>query len=91
MNPFPIDPEDMPEDLKSKLDALWKAELESSMQEAYTQIETMGVENWVRSFNWADDRKRTVLKNMLEWYEEREEYERCALLHKGLQILTSDC
>jgi hypothetical protein len=89
MNLFPTNPEDLPEDFKSKLEELWQVELEKSMLEAFTQIETMGIEQWITDFAWSFDRKKTVLTNMLQWYEEREEYERCALLHKGLNIISN--
>jgi hypothetical protein len=69
-------------------EAEWKKiqelELEFSMRRAYSMIEEMGWTNWIERVNMEEERKRTIVQNMLKWHLEREEYERCSFLQEGL-------
>ena len=67
----------------------FELELEWSMRQAYSTIEKMGWSNWNRLVDLSPERKLTIVRNMLKWYEEREEFERCAVIHEGLKLLTS--
>jgi hypothetical protein len=72
---------------KAELEAMYQEELEHSMTFAYTMIEEMGIELWSRSIPYGPDRKLRILENMIDWYERREEYEKCAVLVKGIPLL----
>ena len=62
-------------------------EMDLSMQFAYSMIEEVGIENWVNILPIESRRKLTILNNMIRWYQEREEYERCAYLLKGTHLI----
>ena len=72
----------------AKLQELYEEEIENSMREALHMIESMGIENWIRSnrIPMTSDRKKKILENMITWFSapEREEYETAAILKKGL-------
>jgi hypothetical protein len=69
------------------LEELYQKELEKSMRFAYVMIEQMGIEIWSKSVPYGVDRKLRILENMIHWYEKREEYEKCAVLVKGIPLL----
>lgn len=70
---------------------LYDKSIEQSMKYAYSAIEEMGMERWISVVPMAPDRKLRILENMLRWHEEREEFEKCAVLVKGVKQLRSDC
>ena len=72
---------------KIRLEEQFQEELVKSMRFAYSMIEEMGVERWMRSIPIAKDRKVTILSNMLKWHEEQEEFEKCVILKKGLDTV----
>lgn len=75
---------------KIRLEQIWQQELEKSMRFAYDMIVEMGVERWSESIPIAKNRKVVILENMLKWHEEREEYEKCSVLKKGLDVVISE-
>jgi len=72
-----------------RLEEQFQEELVKSMRFAYSMIEEMGVERWMKSIPIAKNRKVTILTNMLKWHEEREEFEKCVVLKKGLDHVKS--
>jgi hypothetical protein len=74
---------------KAKLEEQYQAELENSMRFAYQQISELGINDWARMVNFPDDKKLRILTNMMEWYAspDREEYEKAAVLKRGIETL----
>lgn len=70
---------------------LYDESIEKSMKYAYSAIEELGMERWINTVPMASDRKLRILENMLKWHEEREEFEKCAVLVKGVKALKADC
>ena len=62
-------------------------ELEFSMRAAYEQIYNMGWETWNLKVPFSVDRKKVIMQNMLKWHEERDEFEKCSFIQKGLHII----
>jgi hypothetical protein len=81
--------EDMENDplYQAEMLAIYEEELEQSMRFAYSMIEEVGIESWSWNVPYGKERKIRLLQNMVKWYEEREEYEVCAELVKGIRIL----
>jgi hypothetical protein len=73
-----------------QLDAIWQEEIGKSMRFAFSMIEEMGIERWMTSLPQEKERQITILSNMLQWHEEREEYEKCVILKNGLDIVKAD-
>lgn len=71
--------------LESELREIYEEEMEISMNWAYQAIHEMSFETWMRVTPIPIDRKKRIIENMIHWFQEREEYEKCAFLHKGLQ------
>lgn len=69
------------------LKSLYDESLKRSMEFAYSTIEEMGMELWLKSIPMNQERKLKILTNMIDWYEKREEYEKCSVLLKGKQSL----
>jgi hypothetical protein len=74
---------------KAKLDEQYQAELENSMRFAYQQISELGIVDWARMVNFPEEKKLRILTNMMEWYAspDREEYEKAAVLKRGIDTL----
>ena len=72
---------------KIRLEEIWQEELIKSMRFAYDMIEEMGIETWMTSLPIERDRQITILSNMLQWHEDREEFEKCVVLKKGLDTV----
>lgn len=70
-----------------KLQEMYEKSLEESMTFAYSMIEELGMETWLKTIPMNVDRKDKILTNMINWYEIREEYEKCAVLLSGKQKL----
>jgi|NOAtaT_7_FD_contig_31_3959064_length_833_multi_6_in_0_out_0_2 hypothetical protein len=79
-----VDPVD-----SAMLREIWEAELEKSMRFAFSMIEEMGVDRWATSIPFNKERKLRILDNMLDWHVQREEYEKCSILKKGIDKLQS--
>ena len=55
-----------------------------TMQEAYRFICEVGILFWIRQDMYVkNNRKLHILDNMIKFFTEIEEYEKCAYLHKG--------
>jgi hypothetical protein len=70
---------------------LWEKSIETSMKYAYSAIEEMGMEVWLSTVPMNEERKLRILRNMLDWHEKREEFEKCAVIVKGVNKLTANC
>ena len=73
-----------------RLKEIYDKSIEQSMKYAYSAIEELGMERWINTVPMAPDRKIRILENMLRWHEEREEFEKCAVLVKGVRQLRSE-
>ena len=79
-------------------DPLYKAQLEEIMEEglnmsmnyAWETIEQISIDRWCKTIPFAPERKIKILNNMITWFSDREEYEKCAVLAKGVNILQSE-
>jgi hypothetical protein len=59
-----------------------------SMSEAYRFISDVGILFWVRNDMYVKkSRKLKILNNMVSYFQELEEYEKCAYLMKGVTKL----
>jgi len=59
-----------------------------SMYEAYRFIKDVGILFWVRNDMYVKkSRKLKILNNMVSYFQELEEYEKCAYLMKGVTKL----
>ena len=74
--------------INAEMQELYEIEMAKSIKFAYTMILTVGIENWVNVLPIEGTRKLTILNNMIRWYSEREEYERCAYLLKGTHLIS---
>ena len=74
---------------KAEMEEIYQEELETSMRFAYMMIDEVGIERWCWNVPYGKERKITLLTNIVKWYEEREEYEVCAVLVKGIGFLKS--
>jgi hypothetical protein len=63
--------------------------IENSMRSAYVTIEEMGMEGWLDEVPISRDRKLKIMQRMIQWFEDREEFEKCAFLLKGIKQM--DC
>jgi protein-arginine kinase activator protein McsA len=70
-----------------RIKELWEKSIEESMKYAYSAIEEMGMEVWLKTVPMNEERKLRILTNMLDWHEKREEFEKCALIVKGVNSL----
>jgi len=63
---------------------------DNAMREAYDFIEEVGILFWVRRDMYLKhNRKKNILNSMILYFQELEEYEKCAYLVKGLKALES--
>ena len=61
--------------------------VENSMRNAYATIEEMGMEGWLDEVPISRDRKLKIMQRMIQWFEDKEEFEKCAFLLKGVRQL----
>ena len=62
-----------------------------SMAEAYRFIKEVGILFWIRKDMYVkNSRKSNILKKMVYYFQELEEYEKCAYLMKGIKTLNSE-
>jgi hypothetical protein len=61
--------------------------VENSMRSAFETIEELGSEGWVKEKSISAERKLRITKRMVEWFEEREEFEKCAVLMRSIKQL----
>jgi hypothetical protein len=66
--------------------AIREERVRMSMEYAWSKIEETAIDVWVRSLPLDSDGKRTHLKNLIEFFQEREEYEKCAVIQKGFRF-----
>ena len=71
----------------SELQAIMDQVIENSMRSAYSTIEELGVEGWIKEKSISVERKLRITKRMIEWFEEREEFEKCAVLMRSIKQL----
>ena len=61
-----------------------------SMAEAYRFINEVGILFWIRKDMYVkNSRKLNILNKMVIYFQELEEYEKCAYLMKGIRTLDS--
>ena len=66
--------------------------LEQSMVNAIEIIEEIGIEMWLSDeVPMSIERKCAIMEKMMTWFEEREQYDRCALLRDALKEGRSKC
>lgn len=65
----------------------YEEEITRSMQFAFSMIEDLGIEIWLNHIHIPNHRKITILSNMLKWHELREEFEKCAILKVGIDMI----
>jgi hypothetical protein len=70
-----------------RLQALYQEQVRISMEYAWSTIEGTAIDVWVRSLPISSDRKRRILENMMEHFQECEEYEKCIILKNGLRFV----
>ncbi len=81
-------PEDLNDPLiQAELQELYEEEMARSMEWAYHAIHEMSFERWMAVVPFSPERKKTIVENMIHWFSEREEFEKCAFLHKGMQSI----
>ncbi len=71
----------------NELQAIMDQVIENSMRSAYSTIEELGVEGWIKEKSISVERKLRITKRMIEWFEEREEFEKCAVLMRSKRQL----
>jgi hypothetical protein len=72
---------------EAELREIMELELEFSMRTAYEKIYNMGWETWIEKVPFSFDRKKVIMRNMLKWHEEREEFEKCSFIQEGLKTI----
>jgi hypothetical protein len=72
---------------KAELDRIYQEEVAAAMEGVWSTIQKISMEEWIRSTAMSPDRKRLIMQRMIDWFAhpDREEYERCAELQKGLK------
>jgi len=79
--------EDM-DGLEEKMKAFQDKMRAESMREAYRFIDEVGILFWIRKDMYVkNSRKINILEKMVEYFQELEEYEKCAYLMKGVRVL----
>ena len=65
--------------------------LNESMAEAYRFISDVGIEFWVRNDMYVKkSRKLNILNKMVSYFENLQEFEKCAYLMKGVNKLNTE-
>jgi hypothetical protein len=72
-----------------RLREIWEESMRSSMNFAYSTIEELGMETWLSTVPMNSERKLRILRNMLDWHEKREEFEKCSVIVSGIRTLES--
>ena len=74
--------------LGERIEAFQAKLRDTAMREAYNFIEEVGILFWVRRDMYLKNkRKKSILDSMILYFQELEEYEKCAYLVKGLKAL----
>ena len=80
-----------PEGFADKLQTFHDKMRNESMVEAYRFISDVGILFWVRKDMYVKkSRKLNILKKMVLYFQELEEYEKCAYLMKGVNTLDKE-
>ena len=59
-----------------------------AMKEAYRFISDVGILFWIRKDMYVkNSRKLNILEKMIQYFQELEEYEKCAYLMKGIRAI----
>ena len=81
-----LDPEELDETEKIRMEAearqIMLEQHEIQIRSAYEAIVDIGIEAWVAVSNHVDRRIRLIDTSLIPFFEEKEEYEKCALLHR---------
>ena len=76
---------------RAEMEALYRAEIETSMRSAFRYIEEdLGWEAWIANRSIGDrERKHRILDNMMLWFAspEVEEYEKSARIKRAIETL----
>lgn len=84
---FDFDPSDPLEDLQ--LEKLRQLELEETMRWSWLSIESAGIVGWLGGMKHVSPVKLTeILTEMLRYWESVEEYEKCAVLKRGINLIS---
>ena len=71
-----------------KMQAFQEKMRAESMAEAYRFINEVGILFWIRKDMYVkNSRKLNILQKMIEYFQDLEEYEKCAYLMKGVRVL----
>ena len=71
-----------------RLNKIRNSGLEETMRFAFTRIDSLGLNNWIKALSEkTEDYRFNILNNMLIWFEEREEYEKCAKIKTWIEKL----
>ena len=80
-----------PEGFADKMQAFHDKMQNESMIEAYRFISDVGILFWVRKDMYVKkSRKLNILNKMVSYFQELEEYEKCAYLMKGVNTLNKE-
>lgn len=83
--------DDESDDLSKKMQIFHDKMRAKSMMEAYRFINDVGILFWVRNDMYVKkSRKLNILDKMVKYYEDIEEFEKCAYLMKGIDKLRSE-
>ena len=84
-------PDDVDPVQRAEMEALYRAEIETSMRSAFRYIEEdLGWEAWIANRSIGDrERKHRILDNMMLWFAspEVEEYEKSARIKRAIETL----
>ena len=74
--------------LRERIESFQANMQRETIEEAYRFIEEVGILFWIRQDMYIKNtRKLKILDNMIDFFTEKEEYEKCAYLHKGRKTL----
>ena len=80
-----------PSAFSDKLEAFHNKMRSESMTEAYRFISDVGILFWIRKDMYVKkSRKVNILNKMVSYFQELEEYEKCAYLMKGVNSLNKE-
>ena len=78
-------------EFSNKLDEFHNKMRSESMTEAYRFISDVGILFWIRKDMYVkNSRKLNILNKMVSYFQELEEYEKCAYLMKGVNSLNKE-
>ena len=76
------------DEFKERIESFQEKMRAESMAEAYRFINEVGILFWIRKDMYVkNSRKENILKKMVQYFEDLEEYEKCAYLMKGINAL----